>query len=357
MSRRAAFSSPLLIQRCLFLVSAALLLTVAGCGSATTGNSVASPANTPSQTPSAASQGPQLGYIWSTTAQTLRPVLGVPGSTQLGQSVVPANLYANAAASPISNLAVLVETDGALDLIALPSGTPARLAATPSPGAQIRLSPNGSNAIAFIPGSTAATLLTSLAATPQAAAVTFPAAINDAAVSDNATIAASLQSGSIRTLSKSGTANQAGTIANLGGLTFLTGSDDLLFADAAANTATIVRNSATAPASSIVPSANLLKSPAGAGVSRDGRYAVIANAADPSIVRLDLTAQTAPQRLACACQPALVTPMLGTGVFRVTGADTGPNWIVDASAPTPRVLFIPAIPQLTPASTVQEAQR
>jgi len=357
MSRRTAFSSPMLIQRCFVLFSAVILPTLAGCGSGTTGTSLSSPAKTPSQTPSATSLGPQLGYIWSNTAQTLRPVLGVPGSTQLGQSVVSANLYANAAASPISNLAVLQETDGALDLIALPSGTPTRLSAQVAPGAEVRFSPNGANAIAFVPGSTAVALLTSLATTPQAASVTFSAAIAEAAVSDNATIAASLQGGAIRTISSTGTANQAGTVATLGGLAFLSGSDDLLFADAAANTATIVRNSSSAPSPSIVPSANLLKSPAGAGVTRDGRYVVIANGGDPSIVRLDLTAQTAPQRLPCACQPALVAPMLGTGIFRLTSADTGPNWIIDASATTPRVLFIPAITPLTPATTAQEAKR
>ena len=52
-------------------------------------------------------------------------------------------------------------------------------------------------------------------------------------------------------------------------------------------------------------------------------------------MRIDLTAQTAPQSFTCSCQPALVAQLSGTGVFRVTSADSGPAWMVDASASTP----------------------
>jgi hypothetical protein len=49
--------------------------------------------------------------------------------------------------------------------------------------------------------------------------------------------------------------------------------------------------------------------------SLDGRWAVVANGGDPSAVRLDLSGVTAPLRIACACQPALLTPLMGNAVF------------------------------------------
>ena len=325
----------------LALSGGGLMLPLVGCGSGIIGSAV--PASTPTTTvaPSAVQAGPQLGYIWSDKTQTLRPVLGVAGSSQLGASVVPADLYLTAASSAASNLAILQETDGVLDLMALPSGQPTRLAATLPTGVQIRFSPSGTVAIAFLRGATSVTLLSSLTGTPAATTVAFNAAISEAAVSDNKSVAAALGS-SIRTLSATGTGNSATTVATLGGLAFNGTTDDLLVADATANSLTLVRNSVTAPALTVIQSANLLKSPQGVGASHDGRWAVLANSGDANIIRVDLTSQTAPQSFPCSCQPALIAQLSGQGVFRVTAADSGPAWMLDASAATPRVLFIPA---------------
>ena len=326
------------------LASLALTLPLAGCGSGIAG-ALPSATKTPTIAPSAVKSGPQLGYIWSEKARTLRPVLGIAGSSQLGQSVVPADLYIAAATSANSSLAILQESDGALDLMTLPTGEPVRLSATLAPTAQIRFSPTGNTAIAFVPGSSSVTLLAALSTTPKSSTVAFNAAVSDAAVSDAGTIASAVpqsSGSSVRTISATGAANTAGSVATLGGLSFVGSSDDLLLADATSNTVTLVRNSASAPAATQLPSASLLKTPQGIGATHDGHYAVLANTGNTSIVRVDLTAQTPAQSFPCNCQPALVAQLSGTGVFRVTGADSGPAWMIDASASTPRVLFIPA---------------
>jgi hypothetical protein len=52
---------------------------------------------------------------------------------------------------------------------------------------------------------------------------------------------------------------------------------------------------------------------------------------------------SAPLRIACACQPALLTPLMGNAVFSLTPLTATPNYVVDASAATPRTVFIPAL--------------
>ena len=131
------------LARCILL--SPLLALLAGCGSSV--QSLATPATSPVNPPAAVKSGPQLGYIWSDHAHTLRPVLGIPGSTQLGESVVTEGLYTAAAASNLSSLALLQESDGSLDLMTLPSGQPARLSASATPGATLRFAPSGLAAI------------------------------------------------------------------------------------------------------------------------------------------------------------------------------------------------------------------
>jgi hypothetical protein len=328
------------LSRFLFLVApAAAGIALSGCGGSVVGSPVTGSSTPPVQSQNTVNAGPTLGYIWSDTAQTLRPILGVPGSTQLGQSVVPAGLYTHAATSALSRLALLEETDGSLDLMTLPGGQPVRLSVT-IPGAQLRFAPGGLAAIAFVPGSKTAMLLTGLSSTPANASISFPAPVAEAAVSDNGVIASALTQGSgfqIQTASATSTSTTVGAASGVGGLSFVPASSDLLFADSLANTLTLVHNNTA----TTLPSAGLLNAPAGIGASRDGHWAVLANTGDTNIVRVDLTSQSAPQSFPCACQPAFVTQLSGTGAFRVTAAESGPAWMFDASSVTPRVLFIP----------------
>ena len=326
------------------LVAALLLVPLVGCGG-TIESLITPPAASPSSPVAAVKSGPQLGYIWSDAAHTLRPVLGIAGSAQLGQSLIAENVYVAAAGSNLSGLALLQESDGVLDLMTLPSGQPLRLSASLTPGATLRFAPSGLCAIAFLPGQDTLILLTNLLASPKAATLTLPQPLSDAAVSDAGSVAAALPNTAatdIRTVSPGGTSNLIATVTTLGGITFAGTGESLLVTDAAANTLTLIRASTSAPSATLLRSDSLLKSPQGLGASHDGRWAILANSADPSIVLVDLTAQLAPRRLACDCQPSLVAPLSGAGVFRITKADTCPVWIFDAAATTPRVLFIPA---------------
>jgi hypothetical protein len=307
----------------------------------------------------AAPTGPQLGYFWNSGDQTLRPILGIPGASQIGQSVVPAGTYATAAASSASEMALLQEPDGSLDALKLPSGQPIHLTAATPAGVRIRFSPDGKSALVFLPGSASLTLVTGLTSTPTLAALAAPFPVTEAALSNAASIAVATASSSgvsLQIVSSSGTATPIASVGALAGLAFA--GADLVAADSAASSLLLVHNAATTPAVSSISTSGLLQAPLALGVSPDARWALVANSAEPSLIAVDLTAQTAPQRILCACSPAVVAPISGSGAFRVTGPTGGPLWGVElttATAPAPRAFFIPSLPGMAAGKTgVQE---
>ena len=338
--------------RCAAVVSAIALATTAmtGCGSGTLGatqpQSVA--------TPIASAKGPQLGYLWIASDKTLRPILGVAGAAQIGQSVVPAGVYVAASASATASIAVLQDTEGAFDLMTVPSGSPISLGLTLPVGAAIRLSPAAAAALVYTPGGTSASLITGLNSTPSVHTITAPGTIAESAVSDTGSVSfayAQSSSFAIGVAAVDGRSTPIASVKAIGGLNFLPGRDDLLFADATANSLTLVRAATSAPSTAIIQTAQLLKSPAAVAVSGSGRWALVANTGSQSLVRVDLTTLTT-TAISCACKPTLAATLADDGAFRVTDALTGPNWIVDAAASTPRTLFIPALPATAKTSLV-----
>jgi hypothetical protein len=332
-------------------VSGALLATTAGCGSGLVATS--QPQSTPA--PVASALGPQLGYLWVNADHTLRPILGVAGSSLVGQSLVSAGEYIAAATSATQGVAILQATDGSFDLMTLPSGSPVSLVGLTLPaGAQLRLSPAASAALLYTPGASSASLVTGLPSTPKLQTISVGGPIVDSAVSDTGTASFEYSQSSSVTLAVvplGGRSVSVATVGSGGGLNFLPGRDDLLYADAAANTLTLLRSATSAPSATLIQTSGLLKTPAAVGVSGSGRWALVANSASQSLVRVDLNSLAAVS-VACTCTPTLAATLADDGAFRVTDAATGPNWLVDASSPTPRTLFIPALPASAKSSLI-----
>lgn len=319
-------------------VSAAMLV-LCGCGAG-----VKPPASTTSA-PSAVQAGPQLGYAWKAQDQTLRPILGVPGSSQTGASVVSATSFIAGASSSAAATALLIGTDQQVYRMALPGGTPAQINLAAPSGAKIRFSPSGVVALVYAPGSLSAWVVTNLASTPQAMQLSVTAPLLDIAASDAGTVVALLQSasgGSLDRLTAGGGQQALATLSGAGGMAFVGSSDDLVAADSGSNTLTLIRAVSTAPALSQVPTSNLLKSPVAVGTALNGRWVVVANGGEASVVQVDLTGAASPQRIACACQPSVVEQLSGNGVFRFTEIGSTPTWIADITSPSPSMLFIPA---------------
>lgn len=348
----AADSGP--IRRvCVLSAVACAMVAITGCGGGVLGV-------TPPQsvaTPVASAKGPQLGYLWIASDKTLRPILGVPGASQIGQSVVPAGVYAQAVASATSSIAVLQDTGGAFDLMMLPSGSVVSLNVTLPVGASIRLSPAATSALMYSPGATFATLVTGLLTTPAIHSIQAPGAISDSAVSDAGSVGFEYLQGSSTAIGVAPLDGRTAPIASvraIGGLSFLPGVDDLLFADGSANTLTLMRSSSTAPSRFAIQTAQLLNGPSTVAVSGSGRWALVANRGNQNLVRVDLATLTG-IAVACSCQPTTAATLADDGAFRVTDTQSGPNWMVDASIATPRLLFIPALPATQKTSLVASA--
>jgi hypothetical protein len=332
----------------------AALAATTGCGSGVLGSS----APQTMTTPVASAKGPQLGYLWVDSDKTLRPILGVAGASQVGQSVVPAGVYVGASASATASIAVLQDTTGAFDLMTLPSGSPASLNLSLPAGARIRLSPGGAAALLYTPGASSASLVTGLLGTPAVHAITAPGTIADSAVSDTGAVSFEYKQGgsfAVSVIAPGGLSAPIASVKSTGGLNFLPGRDDLLIADAAANSLTLLRSATNAPSASPIQTAQLLQTPSAVGVSGSGRWAIVVNSGTssggPNLVRVDLTTLTSTS-VVCSCKPTLASTLADDGAFRVTDAVTGPNWIVDAAPATPRVLFIPALPASAKTSLV-----
>ncbi|MES2390171.1 MAG: hypothetical protein V4555_00920 [Acidobacteriota bacterium] len=319
------------------LVSACLI--AAGCGGGVF-NAVTGPTL---PAPSAVSNGPQLGYVWDAASQTLRPILGLPGSSQGGQPVTTAGAYVFGAASAKSSIALLEAADGSLSEMALPAGAAAPIAGVKvAAGAVIAFSPSGQNAIVYAKGASSVTLLTGLSSTVQVQPIAAPSALVAAAVSDTAQVAAVAGSGPLSLNALTGGKGVLTSLASYGGMNFLPGGSDLLAADASSGAVMLIRNSASSPALQTF-NASAISAPVAVAASGDGHWAVVANGGDASVVRIDLSGGTAALRIACACQPTELATFTGNAVFRVTTVSTGPVWMVDASAATPQALFIPAM--------------
>jgi hypothetical protein len=330
-----------MIWRCVAIATLAVFVRLlSGCGSGMNGVNVPS---TPSAPLAAVSNGPQLGYLWSASDDTLRPLLGVPGSSQFGQSVVTAGAYVYGAASARSSLALLESASGALSVMTVPQGSPQTIGGGTLKGAtQIVFSPSGLNAVVYSAGATQALLLTGLSTTPQVQTVTASASVQAMAVSDNAQVATAYGSGPVTVALLTGNHASVASLSGFGGIAFLPGGSDLLMADSSTGLVTVVRNTATAPAAQSFTSTSI-KTPFAVGGSADGLWAVVANSADQSVVRIDLTGATTPVRIACNCQPAQLTAMTGNAVFALTAPGSSPTWAVDASSTVPRTVFIPAM--------------
>ena len=294
----------------------------------------------------ASANGPQLGYAWYTQDQTLRPILGVPGSSQFGASVVSAGAYVTASSSAAANLALLIGADEKVYRMTLPNGTPTQVGATAAAGSVIRFSPTGASAAVYAPGATSATILTGVKTTPAVKQISVTAPILEMTASDAGTAAAVLQGARGATVAVvSGTSpRQLASLSGDGGIGFSGTGEDLVVADSAANSLTLIKTASTNPAAVTLGTGGLLKTPVAVGASLNGRYVVVANSGESSVGRVDTTGASAAQRVSCPTQPTVVAQLAGNGVFRFNDLGAPSVWLSDVTAGSPAMLFIPALP-------------
>jgi hypothetical protein len=143
-----------------------------------------------------------------------------------------------------------------------------------------------------------------------------------------------------------------GTIQGWGGAGFVpalvTGSaiETAVIADSVSGQLTYLSNiSGGSPTAASVATAGLLQTPAGVGISPDGRWAFVADSAKPQVLRVSLSsAGVAPVSIACACKPAQLSSLTSNGIYVISSNVAGqPAWILDTRTANPRTFFVPAI--------------
>jgi len=285
-----------------------------------------------------------MGLIWNSGDATLRTLAGVPGSTQLGSALFPVGAYSSGAFAPLTQTALLIDPKGNLQILILPSLVPSTVAQNLSPTSVIAFAPRGGFAAVFAQGSTSVLLVTGLPQTPAVSVLNASTAIQGASVSDAGTLLLATRAGSsgvtVTSISAGGTRASLASLAGYGGMSFIAGSEDSLIADSAANTLARYHNGV---ATVLATHVNGLNQPFAVGASQDGHWAVTADQADGSLLRVDLTGATPPAQSTCACTPTQLSTLSGNAVFELAAPAGAPGWMIEADSPTARVLFIPPV--------------
>lgn len=319
------------------------ILLVSGCGkSSINSTSTASGSSTPAGT--TVSTGARMGLIWNSSDSTLRTLVGVPGAAQLGAALFPAGTYSAGAYAGLTQTALLIDPKGNLKVMTLPSQQPVSLASNVLPSSQIAFSPHGGYAVILVPGSTSLLLVTGVPQSPLVATVTSTTQIQGAAVSDAGTLlvaANEAPSGVIVTATAAnGTRSALATLAGFGGMSFVPGTEDSLVADSSANTLARFHNGT---GTRLATGVNGLNQPIAVAASQDDRWAVVADRAGGSLLRVDLTGATPPVQTSCTCSPTQLSALNGNAIFEMVAPGTAPGWMIEADSPTTRVLFIPPV--------------
>lgn len=325
-------------------LAAVVALGMAGCGirsAPTSPSGVTGSSTSSSNTAGSVSGGASLGLLWSPIDRTLRPVVGLPGSSWLGPSVVPAGAYQTGAYSPASGVALLIDSRGNLTALSSPSLQPVVLAQGVATNAEINFSPDGKLAVLVTTGSATAMLLAGLPAQPSLSVVHASSPIAAMAIADDGTLLIASQGSAgvaINQVSPAGTSTIIASLAGFGGMNFLRGSDDFILADSVSNTLARVHNGSLQV---LATKTDGINQPLAVAASADSLWAVVANQADGSLLRVSLAGATAATRAACACSPTELVPLAGNAVFALTPPGTAPSWMIDAGRTIPGVFFVP----------------
>jgi hypothetical protein len=298
--------------------------------------------------------GPVAGFVFDGPGRVLRPIQGVPGASLLGDPVGFGIDVAAVYVAPRQDSAIVVGTDQSLHLFLLNGGAPTEVSLGGITGAPDRavFSPSGTAVALISPG--AARILTGL---PNAPTLTGSVKVEgqsfqgttgahhsfswspSLALSDDGTYVLTVAQGSVRLLSIQGQdrsliAAQAGAL-----VAFAAGGHDAAVMDSVTGLTVIRDASGTAGTQVLAAPDEGLAGPAGLAFSQDKQTLYVASATAKSVAAFNLAAASR-TAIPCACTPSTLAPM--GNLFRLTELTTGPLWLLDGTASTPRTVFVPA---------------
>jgi hypothetical protein len=292
--------------------------------------------------------GPVLGLVFDAAARNVRPVLGFPGAATLGAPLAVPFAFENAFPAHRGGFALVVDqADGAVvQITATGVRKPAGVAAAPD---KVVFSPSNVTAALYHADRGVVEVVRHLPAAPALTAslnlAALPGPLSALAVSDAGLVVAACRaagdSDAVFVFAPGRAMFSVLSVRRIAGIAFLGSSADALVGDAAANVIYRIHGAAAGAAITVVAgAAEGVSVPVALAASADGKRAVIANSGPAPVLVLNLETGEA-KTAACSCRIAAAEPMAGNAVFRLTGPDQSPMWLLDADPPNPRVMFVP----------------
>ncbi|HUQ95491.1 MAG TPA: hypothetical protein VM120_27675 [Bryobacteraceae bacterium] len=290
-------------------------------------------------------RGPMLGWVWDSKKESVRPVLGIAGSSVMGQGIDLGSAVKLGAVSGAQEFALVLLGDtrdvGIVDLKPLtPLLTRPELAA----GAErFVLSPRGSAAALLYVGDTKKIVvvggLPAAAGTLREIDLTVEGTPAAMALSDDGAVvlAAYPDTLSVLIVDADGNRWKLPKEAAVNALAFLENSHDALIST---DTGVYVAREVSANAE-----LRLLWEGANAGpvAAIDSRRVLVVDNASQSVVEVNLV--SGPGRtVQCPCAPTGLSRMTGTGIFRLNEVSKGPLWLVEVQDTGLRTVFVPPDP-------------
>ena len=277
---------------------------------------------------------PSLGYVYDDNSKAIRQISGVPGAASLDIAVLAGTSLNSAFVHSRAQLAIANAKDGGVALVQW-TGTP-QVTAISSALSQVTLAAfSRSGDGAAISDGTTVEVWSGLTSTPALGGTFSPdGGVTALAITDSGTVAAANGSGSVVLLG-----DNARVLATGGAwtaLAFLPNGNDLLAADGAGQTLTLIQDVQNTAAASVVLTVS--EKPGALAVSGDGSQAALGLADNVTIVNL---ASGAANSIACGCQAARFDLLVGNLVARIIDAQTGSELLLDADSAQPRIASLP----------------
>lgn len=296
--------------------------------------------------------GPIAGYVFDGATHAVRPVLGIPGASILGDVLPLGYDVASATVSPRADSAVVIAADGSLHLVRLAFGQatetplngatqqPDRIVYSPSGTAVALLAANRAQIFGSLPD--APTLVATMdLGTAAAAQETMqsvrrgvPATFGSMALSDDGALLLAATGTTVHLVASGAPVNAFDTGGRATVVAFAPGTHDAVLAtrysvDVIRGVDTLRNQQPLAPGAP-------LDSAAGVAFSADGKSLFLSGGQGVTVFDLTTGASTA---VACNCAPTRLERM--GNVYRLNDTGSGPLWLLDPAG-TPRIVFVPA---------------
>jgi DNA-binding beta-propeller fold protein YncE len=299
--------------------------------------------------------GPILGLVFDSIRGGLRPVLGTPGASTLGDILEVGIPMSRAWISPRQNFALAeVKDSEEVVLLELSRDVPAVNSigiAKPGPD-QVAFSPTGASVVAHHRASRSLQLITGLPSAPALVAEIDISGLSESlsalAVSDDGGAALlgvfEGESGSVYVVTQWTGPALVSVIGQASAISFLSHTRDALIADRRNHQILLLRDvTGMVQRLTLARESDGILGPVAVQISDDNQQILIANSESStiSVLRLDTGVI---RHVPCGTAPSGLHRLGGPSVFRLTDFSEAPLLLLDAGTEEPRTLFVPRLP-------------